>query len=55
MTTRSLSSHSNTPLNEQEQTLFKISEQILELGQQAKCSDVELAISQLSGAGIYGA
>jgi PmbA protein len=50
MTTRSLKSHSDNPLNEQEQALFAISEQIFDLSRQAKCSAVELGISQLAGA-----
>lgn len=47
---KSLTSHSNTPLNESENQLLAISEQIFELAEKAGCTAASLSLNMLSGA-----
>jgi PmbA protein len=50
MSKPALPSHSKIPLTNQEQTLYDISERVLEIARQTNCSAADLHISQVSGA-----
>ena len=50
MKTRSLPSHSESPLTGQEQALYDIGEQVFKQIRKAKCSAAEVSLGQLSGA-----
>lgn len=50
MSSNSLSSHSDAPLNDQENTLFELSERVFKHAKNANCSAADLSINQIAGA-----
>lgn len=50
MTAKTLPSHSDQPLNDQEKVLLEITERVFEYADRANCSAVDLSINQLAGA-----